>query len=76
MLCIGLWRWYVNITITILDIIQRPVFYLKYDVSETAFCLRLQVESTQLCPTDRDSLCLTSLRVHRKSFIQVRVQVL
>jgi hypothetical protein len=29
MLSIGLWRWYINITITILDIIHRPVFYLK-----------------------------------------------
>jgi hypothetical protein len=26
---IGLWRWYINITITILEIIHRPVFYLK-----------------------------------------------
>jgi hypothetical protein len=26
---VGLWRWYVNITITIMDIIHRPVFYLK-----------------------------------------------
>jgi hypothetical protein len=29
MLSIGLWRWYINITITILDIIRRSVFYLK-----------------------------------------------
>jgi hypothetical protein len=29
MLSIGLWRWYINITITILDIIHLPVFYLK-----------------------------------------------
>jgi hypothetical protein len=29
MLSIGLWRWYINMTITILDIIHRPVFYLK-----------------------------------------------
>jgi hypothetical protein len=29
MLSIGLWRWYINITITILDIIDRSVFYLK-----------------------------------------------
>jgi hypothetical protein len=29
----------LDITITILDIIYRPVFYLKYDVSETGFCL-------------------------------------
>jgi hypothetical protein len=26
---IGLWRWYINITITTLDIIHRPVFYLE-----------------------------------------------
>jgi hypothetical protein len=29
MLSIGLWRWYINITITILDIIPRSVLYLK-----------------------------------------------
>jgi hypothetical protein len=29
MLSIGLWRCYINITITVLDIIHRPVFYLK-----------------------------------------------
>jgi hypothetical protein len=29
MLSIGLWRWYINIIITILDIVHRPVFYLK-----------------------------------------------
>jgi hypothetical protein len=29
MLSVGFWRWYINITITILDIIHRPVFYLK-----------------------------------------------
>jgi hypothetical protein len=26
---IGLWRWYIKAIITILDIIHRPVFYLK-----------------------------------------------
>jgi hypothetical protein len=31
---IGLWWWNGNITNTILDIIHRPVFYLKRDVSE------------------------------------------
>jgi hypothetical protein len=39
--------WYINVTITILDIIHCPVFYLKQDVSETEFCLCLQVEPTQ-----------------------------
>jgi hypothetical protein len=29
MLSIGLWRWYINISITILDTINRPVFCLK-----------------------------------------------
>jgi hypothetical protein len=29
MLSLGLRRWYINITITILDIIRRLVFYLK-----------------------------------------------
>jgi hypothetical protein len=36
------------ITITILDIIHRPVSYLKYDVSEIGFCFRLQVEPTRI----------------------------
>jgi hypothetical protein len=29
---------------TVLDIIHRRAFYLKHDVSDTGFCLRLQVE--------------------------------
>jgi hypothetical protein len=37
-------------TITILHIIRHPVFYLKHDVSETGFCLRLEVVLTQLGP--------------------------
>jgi hypothetical protein len=37
MLSIGLWRWYINITITILNIIHRPVFHPKHDTSETGF---------------------------------------
>jgi hypothetical protein len=48
----------VTVTITILDIIQRFVSYLKHDVSEAAFCLRHQVEPTQLGPIDRYSLDL------------------
>jgi hypothetical protein len=27
---IGLWRWYINITTAILDIIRRPAIYLKH----------------------------------------------
>jgi hypothetical protein len=33
MLSIGLWRWYINVTITILDIIHLLTFYLNHDVS-------------------------------------------
>jgi hypothetical protein len=33
-----------------LDIIHRRAFYLESDVSETGFCLRLQVEPTKLSP--------------------------
>jgi hypothetical protein len=49
MLSIGLWRWYINITITILGIIHLPVSYIKQNISETS-CLRLQVEPIQLGP--------------------------
>jgi hypothetical protein len=47
----------INITITILDIVHRPVFYLKRDVSETGFCLRLQAEPTHLGPIVKATLC-------------------
>jgi hypothetical protein len=58
-------RWcYINITIAILNIIHRPVFYVKYGVSETGFCLCLQVEPIDLRPIERATLCL---RVRRQS---------
>jgi hypothetical protein len=55
MLSVGLWRWYINITLTILDSFHRPAFYLKQDVSEIGFYVRLQVEPTQLGPERGDS---------------------
>jgi hypothetical protein len=58
MLSIALWRWYINITITILNIIHRPVLYLKHSLSETGFCLHLQVVHTQLSQIGRASLSL------------------
>jgi hypothetical protein len=33
----------------------RPVYISKHNVSETGFCLRLQVKPTQLGPIDRAS---------------------
>jgi hypothetical protein len=55
---IDLWRWHINITITILDIIHHPVLYRKHGISETGFSLRLQEEPTQVGPLERASLCL------------------
>jgi hypothetical protein len=46
----GLRRWYINITIKILDIIRRSDFYLKHNGSETGFCLRLHVEPILVGP--------------------------
>jgi hypothetical protein len=42
---------------TILDIIRRPVFYLKHNVSETEFCLLLQVVPTVGVYGDRVRIC-------------------
>jgi hypothetical protein len=67
---IGLWRWYINININIMDIIHRLVFNLKHDVSETGFCLRSQVEPTQFGPTDEASFCLRSYCDHLSMFHQ------
>jgi hypothetical protein len=44
----SLWWWYISKTIVFLDITHHPVFYLKHNISETGFHLRLQVEPTQL----------------------------
>jgi hypothetical protein len=39
--------------ITIMDVVHRPVFYLKHKISKTGFCLGRQVERTQLGKGDR-----------------------
>jgi hypothetical protein len=67
MLSIDLRRWYINVTITILDIIHRPVFYLKQNVSVTGFFFRLQMEPTQLGPIDAVSLSLDKAKSKSKS---------
>jgi hypothetical protein len=43
------------VIITILDIIHRPVFYLKQDVSQTGLRLRFRVVPTQSRETDNSS---------------------
>jgi hypothetical protein len=51
----SLWRWYLSTNIIFLDIIHRPAYISKHNVSETGFCLRFQVKPTQLGPIDRAS---------------------
>jgi hypothetical protein len=53
-------------TITILEIIHRPLFHLKRDILETAVRLRLQVEPSKLCSIGRVILCIRS-RFHPKT---------
>jgi hypothetical protein len=50
---------YLCLTATIPAITHRPILYLKHDVSETWFCLRLQTEPTKMDPTERASLSLS-----------------
>jgi hypothetical protein len=46
----------LNITIIIVDVMYRLVFYLKDDVKEIGFRIRLQVEPTQFGPMDRKAV--------------------
>jgi hypothetical protein len=41
-----------GITVTILGIFHRSVFYLKFGVSGTGLCLRRHMEPTQVVPID------------------------
>jgi hypothetical protein len=57
---VGLLRWCINVTIAVLRIICRLVFYLKHDLTETGPGLRLQEE-----PTDSDHIelvCISGLQ--------------
>jgi hypothetical protein len=45
----------INITVSIVYIIHRSIVYLKHNISETGFCLLLQVEHTQLGPVQRQT---------------------
>jgi hypothetical protein len=61
----------VDATITFLDIIHRPVSYLKHDVSETGFCFRLQVGPAQSDPIERAGLCLQPPATTPTGFIKL-----
>jgi hypothetical protein len=68
MLSIGLWRWYINTNIRIMDIIHK---FKKHKLSETGFCFRLQVEPIHLCPIYMASLCFR--RQRPKSFYSAQM---
>jgi hypothetical protein len=46
-------RWYISTNLMFLDIIHRPVYISKHNVSETVFCLCIHVKPTQLGTIDR-----------------------
>jgi hypothetical protein len=72
------WRRYIYIIITVLDIVHCPVFNFKHIVSETAFYLRLRVETTRLGSIDRalssspDRVQLGRFRVKTDTFPSLR----
>lgn len=53
----------INVTITILNAIYRLVFYLNNSISQTGFCLRLQVEPTRLSTIHKANLCPIMSRI-------------
>jgi hypothetical protein len=57
----GLRQWNINLTITILEIIHCPVFYLKHSFSKTEFCLGLSLEIGTSSP-DWDQLSRFNLK--------------
>jgi hypothetical protein len=69
MLSIGLWRWYINITIKFWTLFI-VLYFIQNSDSETGFCLRLQVKHTQLGPIDRASLCLRTPATTPVKFIK------
>jgi hypothetical protein len=48
---------FLNISMVVFIKKHHPVYFSKRNVSETGFCLRLQVKPTQLGPIDRASPC-------------------
>jgi hypothetical protein len=69
---LGLWRWYINITITIPDIIHPTTFYLKFNSTQFCWFVRITQEIYYVSPTSPtwlDSTQLNSIGLsvpHRK----------
>jgi hypothetical protein len=53
----GLGRWYINITLTIMDMGHRSVFYLEYDASATGCSLSIQMEPARAWGMDNFQNC-------------------
>jgi hypothetical protein len=51
--------WILSIVLSVSK--NRPVYFSKHNISETGFCLRLQVKPTQFVPIDRASPYLRTL---------------
>jgi hypothetical protein len=51
--CRNIMSWTLSIVLSLSK--NHPVYFSKHNVSETRFCLRLQVKPTQLDPIDRAS---------------------
>lgn len=60
----------MNITISILDFIHPPVFYLEHSISDPGFFHNLEVESIQLGPRNRASLCFQTPATTAIGFIR------
>jgi hypothetical protein len=61
---------YIDIIIITLDIIHYTLFYLKHNVLETGFCIRIQAEPTQLGPIDRASVFRFHLKTETESTLR------
>jgi hypothetical protein len=65
----------LHITLTILNIIHIPVFYLKRNVPQTGFCHRVQVEHTQADPIEYVELFSVSVRRQTGRHIVFRIVI-
>jgi hypothetical protein len=49
---VSVWRWYINITITVLDIIHRRVFYLKHKMDNVRTSQEARYISAKVQPVN------------------------
>jgi hypothetical protein len=54
----SLWVWYFDMSMRVLDVNRRHVFYYKHSVAMTEFFLRLQMVTSHLGAINRERVCL------------------